>query len=119
MCCAAFYIPYTRSQLRKEVDPKDPDKRLRDAAQIAEMVIPLTPKEANERQVQFGGEDGKFRWADRGHHFTCRHWDEETRLCGIYEDRPEMCRGFPYGKGCGYGCECVGYPLGEDKPDDV
>ena len=28
-------------------------------------------------------------------HFTCRFWDEETRLCLIYQSRPQMCRDFP------------------------
>jgi Fe-S-cluster containining protein len=27
--------------------------------------------------------------------FTCPHWDEESRLCSIYEDRPMACRMFP------------------------
>jgi Fe-S-cluster containining protein len=42
--------------------------------------------------------------------FTCAHWDRETRLCGIYEIRPTMCRDYPYrGKcslqGCTYEVE--------------
>jgi hypothetical protein len=27
--------------------------------------------------------------------FKCPHWDEESRLCSIYEDRPMACRMFP------------------------
>jgi Fe-S-cluster containining protein len=27
--------------------------------------------------------------------FRCPHWDEESRLCSIYEDRPIACRLFP------------------------
>ena len=27
--------------------------------------------------------------------FTCPHWDKESRLCSIYEDRPLACRMFP------------------------
>lgn len=27
--------------------------------------------------------------------FQCPHWDEETHLCKIYEDRPPACRFFP------------------------
>lgn len=41
-------------------------------------------------------------------YFTCKNWDPATRLCGIYETRPEMCRAYPEpGKVCG-GCELVG-----------
>lgn len=101
-CCAAFRLPKTLSVLRRD------QATIRDGEQIAAMVIPLTPKQARERNEQFGG-DGRasgFPWSDRGHHFTCRHWDEETGLCGIYEDRPEMCRNFPYGKGCPMAATC-------------
>lgn len=111
LCCAAFHIPYTITDLRRGVDPKT-GNLLNQAEQIAAMVIPLTPKQARERYVEFGGDldDASFPWSSRGHHFTCRRWDEDTRLCTIYEDRPEMCRGYPYGEPCAHGCDCVGEP---------
>jgi hypothetical protein len=47
--------------------------------------------------------------------FKCPHWDDQSRLCSIYEDRPVTCRLFPItpadlkdrdlasaGKPCGY-----------------
>ena len=27
--------------------------------------------------------------------FTCKNWNKETRLCMIYETRPQMCRDYP------------------------
>lgn len=110
-CCAVFFLPYTISEMRRRAPT------LRDGQQIAEMVIPLTPKEARERREQLapGSIALPIRWRDRGHHFTCRHWDPETRLCGIYEDRPTMCRTFPDGDPCEHGCDCVG----EARPDGV
>ena len=27
--------------------------------------------------------------------FQCPHWDDKTHLCGVYEDRPSICRLFP------------------------
>ena len=27
--------------------------------------------------------------------FQCPHWDEESHLCSVYEDRPSICRLFP------------------------
>jgi Fe-S-cluster containining protein len=33
-------------------------------------------------------------------HFSCNFFDTEKRLCTIYERRPNMCRGFPYGGAC-------------------
>lgn len=47
--------------------------------------------------------------------FQCPHWDTETHLCTVYEDRPNICRFFPItpadiedrniilkGKSCGF-----------------
>lgn len=27
--------------------------------------------------------------------FRCPHWDTKTRLCTVYEDRPNICKTFP------------------------
>ncbi len=27
--------------------------------------------------------------------FRCPHWDSNTRLCTVYEDRPKICKTFP------------------------
>ena len=37
-------------------------------------------------------------------HYSCKHWDTETRLCRIYEQRPQMCRDYPEpgSKVCGW-----------------
>lgn len=105
-CCAAFHLPRTISEMRKNPN------RIFDGEQIADMIIPLTPKEARERYERFAGKPtNAFPWKWRGHHFTCKNWDEETRLCRIYEDRPMMCRDYPYGQECQHGCGyCGGVP---------
>lgn len=79
-----------------------------DGKQIADMIIPITNEEAAERMKRFGSpleppvpgdeEEGKL--------FKCKHWNEDTRLCGIYPDRPLMCRAYPYGRPCEQGCSC-------------
>lgn len=109
-CCAAFTYPRTLSQIRR-------DPPAYDGEMIADMLIPLTPKQARERYERFGGpaERSGFRWKSRGHHFTCRHWDEETRLCTVYEDRPAMCRDYPYGQECQHGCGRVGGLPSEER----
>lgn len=33
-------------------------------------------------------------------YFHCRHLDPKTSLCGIYEDRPSMCRDYPVDGAC-------------------
>jgi Fe-S-cluster containining protein len=98
-CCAAFHLEYTLTELRT--------RKLQDGAFIADMVIPLSPKEARQRAEQFGG-TGKWPWKLRGHYFACRHWDEKTRLCTVYDRRPRMCSGYPYeGEPCGLGKSCT------------
>lgn len=32
--------------------------------------------------------------------YTCRHFDQPSGNCTIYDDRPEMCRNYPYGRRC-------------------
>ena len=34
--------------------------------------------------------------------YSCKHWNRETRNCMDYENRPSMCRRFPYGTPCPY-----------------
>jgi Fe-S-cluster containining protein len=50
--------------------------------------------------------------------FTCAHWDRETHLCQIYDDRPVMCRDFPYRGKCKYheaGCTLEVVETKEEK----
>lgn len=32
--------------------------------------------------------------------YRCRHFDAATRLCTVYERRPNMCRDYPGASGC-------------------
>lgn len=41
--------------------------------------------------------------ADGKHVFSCKHFDEKTRLCTIYEIRPTMCRRYPNNNPCRIG----------------
>jgi Fe-S-cluster containining protein len=98
-CCVAFYLPTSHDRV------EEMREGMRDGGVIAEMVIPLSLSEANERLERFGS-DREYGPESEGHVYTCRHFDDETRLCTIYEQRPEMCRDFPYAEdgGCEYGC---------------
>ena len=78
---------------------------MRDGDQIADMVIPLSLDEANDRLDRFGS-GRQYGPESEGHVYTCRHFDEETRLCTIYAQRPEMCRDYPYAGECEYECGC-------------
>lgn len=95
-CCEAFRIP---------VDALgwlwDEPENVRDGHFLRDMLIELTPEEATDRHRSMG----LHGWIpDEGeHYFTCKHWDETTRLCTVYEQRPQMCRDHP-GAYCKHGC---------------
>lgn len=43
-------------------------------------------------------------------HLTCRHFDQASRRCGIYDRRPQMCSSFPNGGPCEF-CGATGTVL--------
>lgn len=75
-CCSTLYFPGTHDQIKQHADI------LIDGWQIINMIDPT-------------GEQ-----SSKGHHYTCKHWDQTTRLCTIYENRPFMCSDYPYGQAC-------------------
>ena len=85
-CCKNFCIPL-------EV-LTDPNKNASDGDFIREMLI---LKEESEVE-------GKW-WA------TCKHFDGHD--CTVYDQRPSMCREYPYGKKCTFD-GCTSDELGED-----
>ena len=97
----------------KAASPFLPQKgpRARDTEFILDMLVPLTRPQALARSRRLGYPDPP-RYGPKYQLFTCRHWNEETRLCGAYEDRPDMCRDYPYsGRDCERGCS---YKLSEE-----
>lgn len=74
-----------------------------DGPYIADMLVPLTHDEAEARAKRFSvappDKDTQF--------YSCRHWNEDTRLCMAYESRPGMCRKYPYDRACNFGCGLV------------
>ena len=102
-----FYFPRTPDHLRDAPAYNRQDY-------IADMLVPLTNEEGIERfrRLGYGELEEMPTWAGvaeepDGHLYTCRHWDEETRLCGAYEMRPPMCADYPYGGECSHGCDYV------------
>jgi Fe-S-cluster containining protein len=48
----------------------------------------------------------RVRKEDGNQLYSCVHWDRKTKLCGIYDIRPQMCRDYPYGGQCyKHGCK--------------
>lgn len=105
-CCVVFNYSCGIPTLQRRADYGDAESQF-----LVDMLIELSPDEAYERATRFDiaprNEALDLRdWCDRAPVYTCRHWDEETGLCGVYEDRPRMCRDFPYGRRCDYDCNC-------------
>lgn len=108
-CCSVFNYSATPEQLRQRSEGREgfwPDQD----RFLADMLIELTPDEALARAERFeveppAGLDLR-EWCEGYKAYTCRHWDEETRLCTVYEDRPQMCRDYPYNRECQHGCGC-------------
>ena len=94
-CCVAFVMARTPEEL---ADPKT-RAEITDGDTLHEMLIPLSRQKATARAKKFGV--GTDMWKGSKHQvYMCRFWDEETRLCGIYERRPQMCRDYPYDHAC-------------------
>jgi Fe-S-cluster containining protein len=106
-CCAVFTYSVGIPELQRRADMHGDES----AAFLVDMLIELSPDEAMARMDQFGvtgpREDFDLRsFVDSSRVYKCRHWDEETRLCKVYEDRPLMCREYPYARTCDHDCAC-------------
>jgi|SRR3990167_6877106 len=83
-CCKSFRIPYSPEQLREFyaawASGDAQRKTVSDIHLIYPMVTPL--------EECVGG------WT-----YSCKHLDTNNN-CSIYDNRPDMCRNFPYEKRC-------------------
>jgi Fe-S-cluster containining protein len=96
-CCVAFPLSSPLSNLWV-------NQGVEDGLDILMMIVPLTLEEAANRRARFGVDQAIVD--DGGPYYRCIHWDETTRLCTNYDNRPAMCRYYPYGHPCEHGCGC-------------
>lgn len=90
-------LPYTK--IEAMVDPDiDPDEK----RWILEDLTPISRRTAMERgegdrvKSLFGLHPGTGEVVLFSAYFECRHYDPETRTCGNYENRPDVCRHYPW-----------------------
>lgn len=117
-CCAVFHWNTPPEYLRKRWEglsaplTESEARCKRDDLYIADMLVKLSPAEVEERMARYDFKpdvDEDFdlvAWAEKSA-YTCRHWDTETKLCTAYEDRPQMCRDYPYVGSCSLDCACA------------
>lgn len=113
-CCVAFTVGASLDWIK--------GTRVHDGDLLGFMLRKVTHEEAVERRREFGV---ALPVNPDHQHYRCVYWNEATRLCGAYENRPSMCSDYPYplnaqraesaggfGDGrCDHGCDCVGAPL--------
>lgn len=112
-CCKRFYLPVTPTQLQGEAELIRLGGRSRfgptkDVLMIADMVIHLETREHKGETL------GVYRDSDNW--YTCKHFNEESGNCMNYENRPDMCRNYPYGRACTFK-ECTYKPEELINPD--
>jgi hypothetical protein len=88
-CCRRFPLPASLDDIRRrrnaDVCPPD-EKWIQDGDKLAEMLIPL--------------DGGTYSNGQPAFYFTCKHHDIASGDCTNYEQRPAMCRDYPYGRPC-------------------
>lgn len=88
-CCDPITLSNSREGL-KESKPEDfVHPQMREWALSA--LVELPREIGIERAAAYGRSVEGWE-----HFYECRHYDRETRRCGIYETRPYICSGYPW-----------------------
>jgi Fe-S-cluster containining protein len=69
------------------------DAYLCDTLMVVSMLVPL---DIFSNVNPITGRQGKHK----RHWYSCVHYDEDSGDCTNHEDRPQLCRGYPYGRAC-------------------
>ena len=93
VCCSVFLIG--GGMTLEEIE----EENIKDCEFVLDMLVLLSPEQAIERSERFGNSislDDVHKYP----YYYCRHWNEETRLCTRYKERPSLCRDYPYEHEC-------------------
>ena len=93
-CCKAIYLPLSFEEIR---DIATKDKTNKDAIYISKNWNEITIEEAKKINPYFFKkyEKESIKIHEK-HFFVCNSFNSETNKCGDYENRPHVCRGFPF-----------------------
>jgi len=105
-CCRSFYLRFSPEQLKAWADGSQPHTyKPEEIKKVADMVIHLGPADdPNTNRPVLADRLGNVipNQADGGHYYTCKHHNTATGNCDNYENRPDMCRDYPYQDRCRY-----------------
>lgn len=95
-CCECFWLHGDYESFKAKVEAGC----VVDGPQILDMIIPLNLQvyPTCDNLVDRGLEGKPIQG---GAFYTCRHLTPDKQ-CGIYDIRPDMCSGYPYGGRCEY-----------------
>jgi Fe-S-cluster containining protein len=95
-CCERFFLPLSPDELRAEQADKGTIYNRKEIDFVADMVIYLGPSGTSVTGEPLTLEGKPVT----GHFYTCRHYKDGN--CTVYEQRPNICRDYPYGSTCKY-----------------
>lgn len=92
-CCDPVVLPYTRLEAMR-----DPTISAEERRWASDALQPMGDKEGYAKMPHLRNRAmaDQFGVPARVFFFSCRHLDQETRRCNDYENRPAVCRGFPW-----------------------
>lgn len=104
-CCRSFFLSVSLDELKEDVlrfergesprfDPNDTPK-------LVNMLVLIREGTADEHPFVEHVDRGAPS-STKGFYYTCKHLDANTGDCTDYENRPDMCRRYPYGGRCTY-----------------
>lgn len=117
-CCSNFYLPFSPEEIEAKYVLWTKFQGSGDKTNIMSMSVAdqfqgcdtKTPIDIHLifPMLSYLGQDVMPRQVRRvepdpdRHYYSCKHWDQETGDCTIYEHRPQMCREYPYRGKCNY-----------------
>jgi Fe-S-cluster containining protein len=101
-CCSPVVLSFTQAEARG--GPAAAAMSPEDRRFVLEDLTPISRRAGDALGAYWIGELETARgqpWRGRNgsplrFYFRCRHFDEESRRCLNYDDRPPLCRAFPF-----------------------
>ncbi len=97
-CCDPVWLPYTQETAKFLGGMPDDNRRW-----ILEDLTPMSKTQAKLREPELVRQIQKIRSLAKSaggniavYYYSCKNFDTETRQCLIYDNRPTVCRRYPW-----------------------